>query len=503
MWKLSFTRHIAITIAIFFVIGASLACQSFVGGSENPETLQSTQVSSGIITPIVDNLEEISTPFSTSSDNADTFVEFYANNITLSTSDNGWVDWEVQFAVRNKQVVPIYFGTAFSGDNPDIRQYYYGGYSPDLDFVNIETDGSYVNTSEGEIYPATIQNISVILIPSTQTLTRLINVSYRVPELLNPKELIIEPGISINNNDPNTTTINLEKEPNSGKVKSPEVPITDLPVEFELNEFVNFRIEQQDLVDLDYKRNTLPLRTQVTLENKDITGNQSYEIDILLVDQYGNIYQPGCDKLPGTIGPGQTETHIICFSINGPATLGENDYFLSLINDNIEINAKINKPIPTNCIPPSELPTQIYGGYNKFDVARDELLTLPITTSGSIQASGTYESSYGPIDRIRFEGKDGQVIQIDFDGDPVENNTGWAVILTDPAGNEFFSAWIDRSSGYWIFPFPDLPMHTFERIPLHCSGIYNLYILGPVRGMEGSRNYQIGISVIENTNSNQ
>jgi hypothetical protein len=290
------------------------------------------------------------------------FISFYPQ---VSEPENGWKNYSAVLAFHNN-------------NNTSVQIYQnnisHSAIDKSLPTIVISVGNSYVETQEGETYPATFgQQGSVfgsLIIPPEILILGFPNpiiYDFRVPEKLSPSNLVISPGIAfipsaelvnyINNNLPLQfveTSVEI-----FGNQAEPIMPNENAGIhdpqsqEVMLNENVVASIPGDFSAKLtsDFGNSNLNIELSIPVTNKDITQDSEFSVDVLLVDQYGyQYYGTYCsgnylDKL----GPGQSDEFKRCFSLPVYSANLPRDFLLSYYWNKQEItyNVKINDLV--NC----------------------------------------------------------------------------------------------------------------------------------------------------------
>lgn len=411
--------------------------------------------------------------------NNTTDINFVLFNISSGTSVNGWTPYSAQIAIRNKGTKSIYLH--FVSENYDSTTYN-GDFSPNLHMFHVYSSSSYVKTSEGNQYPVDMPHFEhVIIIPGGFTISGFttsyglsrdqFSYNFEVPELLHPVQLVISPGIALEENGETHEVIiditqDQELQPTLGNIQNEYLPV-DIP----LNEKVNLTIESP----VDFYRSwdqAFSLSIPFFAQNMDITGNQTIEIEYFIIDDLGMIIKRDSvfgNGIPYTIGPGQTITKNITFSIPPYSAFENRKLYLKVINNNIDKTYILKVPSLPNCVPvPAVVPNIIIYG-----ITKNINLPIPGSISDNIGGEEThllqFDRSFGKIIRFKIESVS-------------ENRLSYYLI--DPEGYAILSG----DSWYG----GDIGGGDSSYVPIICNGTYNLYVTST-----DALSYKVTTSVIE------
>lgn len=350
--KKSIQASLSISISLVFMLACSLLAPSN-NGTNSPADESSPD------NPILPTgLPEINIPFSSESPN----LEFIPNNIQVSAPESGWINYYLELALKNNN--------AFS------LQLYYLQLSTfaletGLHTVVINPVSSYVETKEGENYPVEFARLGSKIIPPSLLIKGFpepIAVTFRVPEKLTPTNLVLSPGIVL------VSPEEIENYTNGNSLLS----FTETPVEIFGKETTSLlpnetqdysqqphqvNITEQVVADFPgsisakllfgWGDNDLTLELSIPLTNNDITSDQEFDINAFATDQYGYQYSNNfCpDGYFDKLGPGQTNTLKMCFTLPPDSARLPRDLFLTYYWNKQEESYKIKIDNIVSCDP--------------------------------------------------------------------------------------------------------------------------------------------------------
>jgi hypothetical protein len=292
--------------------------------------------------------------------------------------------------------------------------------------------------------------------------------SIEVPELLHPTKLVITPGLSYKDGEPQIITFDLTSEPND-QLPPVAASIEDLPTSIQASENIQIAIDLPLPSEVNYDGDSFILELPFSVKNTDITGDQPVALACLLIDEFGQIVATHvCDDImPDFVGPNQTVSVNASFQLPADSVFGPRKFYLSIINNSVDKTYIVPLPELINCSQAAEMPSDIYLG-SDHNVISDTSITIPGTVSGSLKNTGNREED--EAHRIEFLGKAGQAISISIsiNTSPKSSKGWWGLIVTDPSGKQSFITygWDDEDS--WL--------SNISYIPLYCDGAYHLYI---------------------------
>ena len=416
--------------------------------------------------------------------NDNQIVDLILFELTVQPSENGWTPYEAKIAIQNKGLSSI-----FLAEEDNDSSMYGGHFTPNLQTIHIYSDKSQIITSEGNQYPVDYISTgpSVVIIPGGFTISsgrrwNLVDVYFRVPELLHPIQLVISPGVVYEGGVPVINIVDIVD--NIQKPLSPlsALALENLPANIQVGDKIHLNIGFPLTPSIRYAMDEFYLSIPFNLQNEDITRDQPVELEYLIVDDSGQIFSG--DELPFTIGPGQTVTTPINFVLPPSETFGPHKLYLKTINNYIDNTYNIQIPNLTNCVY-VETPVDIYG----TPIHPAETVNEYINVPGSILGQTERYIEH----RIFFDGAVGDLISIEVESDVDDY---FYFELTDPSGIGIVGGhrhpdgtW--ENSGYvgnWI--------SSLSRIPIVCNEKYSLYF-SFTGDPEGATNYKVTINRIE------
>ncbi len=342
-----------------FLAGIVLACNIF-----NPST--PTNISPGTSGP-----EGPVPPNSTSESGRPTplqqtpSIEFLPHSLQNSAPDNGWIDYSIYLALKNNNSSSVQILSFLSSSSLE----------KGLPTMVINSENSYVETKEGETYTASVNYQGWIIPPELIVFgfPKSSQVQYRVPELLSPTRLIISPGIAfiapqelekyVSDNLPLMfTETSIDITPN-GILQSEailaipnEVPAAfqqepqDIQVGEKVIASVPGEVTAEFLVE-QYFRDDLILTLSIPLTNQDITQDREFDLEAIVVDEFGYLYQGNiCSTdVYNTLGPGQSGTLKLCFTLPSYSARPPRSFYLSYYWDQTEVDYHVNVTGIANC----------------------------------------------------------------------------------------------------------------------------------------------------------
>jgi hypothetical protein len=258
-------------------------------------------------------------------------VALEALSMTSSSPDQGWITYEVRLAVRNTSEAPvllsIFSGDIISADTSLATQ-------PGALAAALRTSSAQVSTDQNHPYPADVNTLHLdsLLIPAGMTVFNptssrtngfglahgevwsfdSFSATFKVPELLHPTQLTIDPGIAYNGISTAVALDLTSLTQQSTRVVNPNVkgaplePFQSGPLEVSIaaapgsivsyhplrnrdSGFVaGLNLSPEDVSRLTPQNGGEFLAiVDATIKNTDITGDQSENLDVSVNDGYG------------------------------------------------------------------------------------------------------------------------------------------------------------------------------------------------------------------------
>ena len=177
-----------------------------------------------------------------------------------------------------------------------------------MNSVWMDTSESFVETSEGKTYPAVIGAVfdserlawNGFPLPRNLAVTgvellRLV-VTYKVPELLHPTRLVLNPGILHQNEQVEQLSLDLGNVSQDFSLN--DTAANSLPANIQVSSSVQVSIDFSSTGQItNTLGNQFTFRLDMSLTNTDITSDQPVALRLLVVDDSGRIYSHVYDTL--------------------------------------------------------------------------------------------------------------------------------------------------------------------------------------------------------------
>lgn len=369
----------------------------------------------------------------------------------------------------------------------------------------IDTSQSFVETSEDSTYPAAVTLYNTedyFTIPAGISISPSASYPFRparfystfeIPELLNATRLVISPGYMQANGQSEPYYIDLSDESVQEPMTLNNITAEELPIDFPISDSVVAHIDYSTVIpQVRYEKTStsefgggFDFALDITIKNNDITSNQPISLELIIIDKLGNYYHRTrfgfpeygtcTDTLPESIGPNQTISSTICFTVSESAANVSRDFYLVT---NRTATYYIKFPTITNCFESGEI--------RNFDepTIDEQQVNIPVSLSNK------FEPNTAGAHIIRFIGIAGKSIEIivtpDVGGDGLE------LYLFDPSGAPIEGDTLGDIEEFFSISFQDSP----NQYNILCNGQYSIYIIMNTNSAPET-NYNVSIKYID------
>jgi hypothetical protein len=364
--------------------------------------------------------------------------------------------------------------------------------------VALGVTGAEVRTDQNHPYPANfryedLRSLNSLVIPPGLAVTApnasmkigshkwsyySFSTTFKVPELLHPTQLNINPGIVYNGiTTPVTLDLTGVPDQSAGFVNptmagAPDASFDSGPLAVNIAAGSGYLWAYDD--DGGFTG-----AVDVTIKNTDITGDQPVNLTFAVLDGYGIIYRAvnydppsGCSSLPDSIGPGQTFTGSLCFHMPGRNAYGTIPAGLLVTTpEDVKLFAFNAGPETLGNCSPQDLPETVRSRGGDYPIQTEYTISVPGSVDGSIHRDpDIFPDDLGAaaFDRVTIQTPGDQTVSIRVTPNtPAETGyTGWLLMLQDPSG---------ATVAYEQHGDSSTPA-VLQNVPLICGGTYAFYI---------------------------